>query len=350
MDTRVIIKNPPPNSVSRKGSGGSLLNRLDVLTMLVALVLGTMVWFVVDMKRMEEVTIPVDLELERNLPADWKLMNKLASSVQVVMRGSRQALNELNKDNLRIDLNLPEGALVGDVYDGTLTLLPEQVRGKPASVEIKAINPTVIPVSLAKLMTKYVTVEPGEITGTPAQGYTVGQVHQPDPPAMPVVAPKSFLDRIGPGDTIRTKPISIEGGQGMQGAVVELLPFEKDDITVPVPGRVYVAVELPEIPAKRELEEALEVRALVSAPFDMFTDLRLTPQSVKVTVSGPQAVVDKLTANDVTVYVDLRDRVSAAAGEFNVKCKALAPPRVHVTRIEPDTVKWIVKETPKTQP
>ncbi|MDR1745072.1 MAG: hypothetical protein LBS30_04880, partial [Planctomycetota bacterium] len=80
------------------------------------------------------------------------------------------------------------------------------------------------------------------------------------------------------------------------------------------------------------------------SPFDRYGKLSLTPPSVKVTVSGPKMAIDRLNPGEIIIYADMRDRIPAAAGEFNIKCKAVTPSRIRVTRIEPDTVKWITKD------
>ncbi len=333
----------PPAPPAKK----SKLNRSYAL---LSLLIGTLLWFGVDMKRKVDQVLDVDVEFTRNLPADWKIMSQNNRMVRLNVRGTQQEIDSIRKDELMIEPEFPAGALEGDTFDGTLNLLASQVRGLPAGIEVLSISPPVTTVRLSKTVTKYVPVKPGRIVGTPQEGYVVGRIRPVDPPAMPITASKEFLSKITATDAITTKEFSVDGARGLVGGLVGLEPLEIDGERVPVPGTVYMTVELDEQPAERTFEQPFEVRALLESPFDRYGNLTITPPSARVTVAGPKSVIDKLSANEIVIYADLRDRVPAAPGEFNIKCKAITPSRVTVVRIEPDTVKWIMREQPQQEP
>ena len=335
-NTSRIVRRPAPQPTAKK--------RLNWPIAVLSLIIGALLWFGVDLKRMKDVQIDLEVEYQSQLPADWKFMTPPQRTVKVSLRGPNQEITSLRKEEITLQPDYPRAALEGDVYDGGITLMPQNVKDLPPGIEVLSFEPQIINVRLAKIITRYLTVEAGEITGTPQEGYAVSKVHQIDPVAMPISASREFLSKITATDVIRTKPFSIEGGKGLVGGMVGLEPFEKDGEKVEVPGFVYMSVELEEVPAERVFEQMFEVRALVDSPFDRYGRLTLTPPSVKVTASGPKSVIDKLAENEIVIYADMRDRIPAAAGEFNLKCKAIAPSRVRVTRIEPDTVKWIIRE------
>ena len=339
--TTRIIKRPAPQT------GGGKKKRLNWPYALLSLLIGCLLWFGVDLKRMKETTLDVDVKYELQLPADWRFVTPPQRTVRVTLRGPNQEVSNLRKEEIRVEPEYPKAALDGDAYDGGLTLLPTHVKELPSGVEVLSVSPQIIPIRLVKMITRYLTVEAGEIIGTPEDGYVVGRVHQIDPPAMPISASREFLSKITSSDVIHTKPFNVDGGKGLVGANIGLEPLEKDGEVVEVSGIVYMTVELDEVPAKREFEQPFEVRALVDSPFDRYGKLNLSPPSVKVTAEGPKSVIDKLVAGEIVIYADMRDRIPAAAGEFNIKCKAIAPSRVRVTRIEPDTVKWIAGENPE---
>ncbi len=332
------VKRPAPPA-----GGGGRRRKLNWPYALVSLLFGTMLWFGVDLKRMGETVIDVDVRYENQLPADWKFLSPPMRTVRVALRGPNQEIANLRKEEIHIEPEYPKTMLDGDAYEGGLTFLPQQVKELPSGVEVLSVQPNILSVRLAKMITRYLTVEPGEITGTPEEGYVVGRVRQIDPPAMPISASREFLSKLTSTDVLRTKAFSIDGGKGLVGANVGLEPLSKDGESVAVPGIVYMMVDLEEVPAEREFEQPLEVRALINSPFDQYARLTLDPPSVKVAVAGPKSVVDRLGAGEVLIYADLRDRIPAAAGEFNIKLKAVAPARVRVARIEPDTVKWIFR-------
>lgn len=325
-------------------SSSSYFKRLNWPYALLSLIIGSLLWFGVDLKRMKEVQIELEVEYQSQLPADWKFVVPPQKTVKLNLRGPNQEINSLRKEEISLQPDYPRAMLEGDVYDGGITLQPQNIRDLPPGVEVVSFDPQIVPVRLSKIITRYLTVEAGKIVGTPQDGYAVNKVQQIDPPAMPISASREFLSRITSSDVIRTKPFSVDGGKGTVGGIIGLEPFEKDGEAVEVPGFVYMTVELEEIPTEREFDRPFEVRALVDSPFDRYGRLNLTPPSVKVTVSGPKSVIDKLSENEIVVYVDMRDRVPAAAGEFNIKCKAIAPNRVRVVRIEPDTVKWMTAD------
>jgi hypothetical protein len=185
------------------------------------------------------------------------------------------------------------------------------------------------------------TVMAGDIVGQPQDGYAVGKVQRIDPPNLTVSLPSRIAAKIGASDVLRTKSIDVNGGRGLIGRLVGIEPFEKDGEKVAIPGYAYVMLELDEVSVDYELPSPFEVRALIDSPFDRYGSLNITPPSVKVTVSGPKSAVDRLAQGDIIVYVDIRERVPAASGEFNLKCRAIAPANVRVVRVEPNTVKWL---------
>lgn len=324
--------------------GGSGKKRLNWPYLVLSLLIGGLLWIGVDIKRMKEVTLDVEVAYDSHLPADWKFVTAPQPTVKVTLRGPNQEVSNIRKEEIALEPDYPKAALDGDTYDGGLTLLPAHVRDLPSGVDVLSVTPSIIPIRISKVITRYITVEAGDITGTPQDGYAVGKVHQIDPPAMPISASRDFLSKISSTDVIHTKPFSVDGGKGLVGGMVGLQPIEKDGEVIEVPGVVYMTVELNEIPAEREFEQLFEVRALLDSPFDRYGKLTLQPPSVKVTATGPKAVIDKLSPGEIVIYADMRDRIPAAAGEFNIKCKAITPSRVRVTRIEPDTVKWLSRE------
>jgi hypothetical protein len=334
--SRVIRRNPP--------GGGTGKKRLNWPYLVLSLFIGTLLWFGVDLKRMKEVTLDVEVAYDSHLPADWKFVSPPQRAVRVVLRGPNQEVSNLRREEITLEPEYPKAALDGDAYDGGLTLLPAHVQNLPAGIDVLSVNPPIIPIRLSKIITRYLTVEAGEIEGTPQDGYAFGRVHSIDPPAMSISASREFLSKITSTDVIHTLPFNVDGGKGLVGGMIGLKPFEKDGEVVNVSGHVYMTVELDEVPAEKEIDQPFEVRALVDSPFDRYGKLNLSPPSVKVTVAGPKMILDKLNPAEIIIYADMRDRIPAATGEFNIKCKAVTPSRVRVVRIEPDTVKWLVRD------
>ncbi len=341
VDATVAAARQARRGAAQTGGGRK---RLHWPYLLLSLVIGTMLWFGVDIKRMKDVVFDVDVAYESHLPADWKFVAPPQRLVRVTLRGPNQEISNLRREEIAVEPEYPKTALEGDSYDGGLTLLPAHIHELPPGIDVISITPSIIPIRLSKMITRYLTVEAGDIEGQPQEGYTFGRVHSIDPPAMPISASREFLSKLTATDVIRTEAFNVDDGRGLVGGMVALTPFEKDGQSVSVPGHVYMTVELDEVATEKVLEQPFEVRALVDSPFDRYGKLTLTPPSVRVTVAGPKSVIDKLNPAEIIIYADMRDRIPAAAGEFNIKCKAVTPSRVRVTRIEPDTVKWLVRD------
>ncbi|MCC8180970.1 MAG: hypothetical protein LIP23_08690 [Planctomycetes bacterium] len=344
MDETVVRSDPPAAKAHQTQimraprRAGQKKKRLNWPYAMFSILIGALLWLGIDLKRMEEREMDIEIELQRQLPPDWSFTTPPERNAKIKIRGPRQEVSGIAKGELRLLPAFQLGDLDADQYDVSVPLMTSDVRGLPPGVEAISISPETINVRIAKTMTKYLTVVPGQIIGTPQDGYVVGNTYQIDPPAMPVTGFSSFLSKLSNADVLRTLPFSVEGGAGRVGGMVGLEPFTKDGEVVRVPGMVYMTVELEEVPAERTFEQPFEVRALIESPFDRYADLNVSPPSVKITVAGPKSVVDKLRDGDI------RDRVPAATGEFNLKIKTIAPARVNVTRIEPDTVKWITRE------
>ncbi|MDR1536167.1 MAG: hypothetical protein LBU64_13950 [Planctomycetota bacterium] len=336
--TKIMYRPAPP------ADGSWFRRRLNPVYLLLSLAISVMLWFGVDTKRMEDLGLEIALDFQRQLPAGWKFAEPPPRTARITIRGSRQETAALRKEDLKLEPEFPDGALDGNVYSGMLSLQPGWVRGLPAGIELRTLDPEVIPIRLVRMVSRYVTVAAGEITGVPQEGYVMGRVLRIDPPAVQISAPQDFISKIGPSDVIHTKPVDIEGGRGVVGRMVGLEPIEKDGERVETPALVYLTLELDEIPAEREFPRPFEVRALIDSPFDRYGGLNISPPSVKVTVAGPRSVIDKLSESEIVVYADIRERVPAASGEFNLKCRAVAPARVRIVRLEPDTVKWLLRE------
>ena len=343
-----IIRRSPPAAKPR---------RFEPRRLLMALFLGALVWIVVDAQRMEERPADVPLDLSAFVPAGWQILDGKPTVVKVTLRGPGRTFAEFRNDELSIHPALSAGIFEHEQYDGTVRLLPENIRGRPAGTTVVSVVPAEVRLRCAREMPMDIDVVVGEVKGTPAAGHTVGNVSQPDPPVVVVHLTKQQADRLGPKDTVRTAPMDITDARGRKTASLEFLPLVVDGVEIPVPGHAFVTVDLPAVATQREIPE-VAVRALLSVgPFNnRFADFSFDPPNVTVTVEGSQATVERLTVDDIIVYADHRRNVSTGKpDEFRVRLRAV--PRdpgmeTAVVKIEPETVTWIVgpPKAPVTEP
>lgn len=330
--------------VRRQARGGPGKRSSRGFYIILSLFLGAVLWAGIDMKRMKDAEFEVDLGLEQIIPADWKSTVLSDKKILVSVRGAKQTIASISQDSLLVEPKIPDTAFEGDMFEGRLGISPDQVRGLPPGVQAFAVTPNVITIRLDKVVTRYLTVEPGEILGTPAEGFVLGKVAKPEPPDLPVTGPKALLDNLSPDDVIRTSSLNVAGKRGTVKEWVKPLPFVKNGQVIDIDGTVGLTVDLVEAPVTKILEQPVDVKALIDSPFERYSDLTLSPPSVTVTVSGAKSVVDTLNPGEILVYADIRERLPAAPGEYNMKCRFIAPPRIQVVKIEPDTVKWVTRD------
>jgi len=326
---------PERKTLSLRRSGG--LDRWrGPYPLLFSLVLGAMIWGYVDSRRM--VVEEFDVALEIEIPQGWQFVEPPADTVRVRARGPRQVMRSVRRDRLYLleKIEIPESGV--DAFSPDIVLEPEDVDGLSGEITVLSLDPYELHLHLARLKRRWVAVEP-VVTGKPEAGYTVGVI-QAEPRTVPVMAPQYVIDRLTDSDVIRTRPVDISGKRAAVSDRVELEPLVKDEVEIKVPGTVYVLVELPEVPAERTFVEAIPVRVLLSWPLEKMENLTLSPPAVKVTVMGPELVVTRLSAADITVYVDVRQMVPKGQGIFTGKCQSLAPEKVRVVRIDPEVVEY----------
>jgi hypothetical protein len=317
--------------------------REKLIRFVTCVVAGIMIWGYVDSRRTEEKEFKLDLHV--SIPDGWLVEGEpLPKQVSVSVRGPRQVMAALALENWELvkTVVVPEDWKEPE-YSQDLQLESRDVRNFPPELSVRVLAPLRLPLRLTRLVTKYLPVEP-VITGKPEEGYTVDKATvRVEPNSVEVHVPRNWLD---PTDTIKTEPIDVSGQKYFMGATVGLQPFVKNSRSLKVEKGVYVSVELPEVPSRRVLQEPVPVRALTSLPLDAAKNARLEPAAVKVTVSGPELLVSKLKPEEITVYVDTREMALAGKSEFMLKCKAIAPDKILIVGIEPDSVKWILSEEP----
>ena len=304
--------------------------------LLLSLGLGLLVWAYIDSRRMviEEFEVPLEVQI----PPGWQRLTPPNDTVKVKVRGARQIMRTIRRDRLYIlqKIKLPDDEV--DSFTVPVVLDAGQVEGLARDVFVLGISPSMFPLKLVRLVKRWIPVSP-TIVGKPDKGFTVG-LCQVDPKGVEVMAPKYVIDSLTPSDVIQTRPVDISGKRYAAADRVQLEPLVKNGMSIKATGSVYVSVQLVEAPFERRLDEKIPVRMLMGWPLEKMLQGTLTPPVVQVTVSGPELIVTKLAALDITVYVDTRETAPTGKGGFTMKCHALVPDKVEVVKIEPATVQW----------
>ncbi len=148
----------------------------NLVVKILAVLLALMLWMVVNQERIFEkrtiIDIPENISREINrvpvsghLPSENFVIVQMQQSIDVVLRGKREALAGVTPTSYEVFVDLTG-------YGEGLHKVPVQTKGFPAGVEIE-LRPATIDVALEAKQVKEMPVT-FEIVGNPKEGYTVG--------------------------------------------------------------------------------------------------------------------------------------------------------------------------------
>jgi YbbR domain-containing protein len=172
-------------------------------TRLLALAIAVAMWFGFSYQRRErqsERSFRIPLSVA-NVPARTLIASPLPAAVDVRVRGPFTALRQLDPARLEATVDLSQASRGSKSY----RLAPEDVIAPP-EVEVLAVSPEEIPITLEAAAEKTVPIVP-DIVGTPDEGTLVFEVTV-DPRTARVVGPESAVARL---TQVRTESISVTG-------------------------------------------------------------------------------------------------------------------------------------------
>lgn len=167
---------------------------------LLAFLLAVLLWIIMipEEKTFSEKTITVALET-RNIPADMELVEKPASTVDIVIRAKNRVLNEISPSSVYARLDLGRASVYQDIYplNGSMIVLPPDV-------VVVNISPNMIRLKLEKTKQMDLEVAP-MIIGKVDEGYRIVKIDV-SPSHVPVRGPES---KIRARDKVLTSPVDV---------------------------------------------------------------------------------------------------------------------------------------------
>ena len=284
-----------------------------------SVVLAILLWMIVAGEETVERGLQVPLELQQ-FPAGLELKNKPPSTVDVRVRGGAGTLSRLLPMDAVAVLDL-RGAQAGQRL---FPLTPDQVR-VPLGVEVVQITPATVALAFENQATKQVPIVAG-IEGKPAPGFVVGK-WTIDPETVEIVGPESFVKR---ATTALTDPVSVAGARAPLRATVTVGVL---DSALRVKNTRSAVVDVQIVPAPVErMVHGVPIRFM-----NRTTNLtaQSSPETVELAVRGSREGMSRLTAEDVSAYVDL---AGLGVGQYMLAVHADAAGDSSVTRIAPAMV------------
>jgi YbbR domain-containing protein len=256
--------------------------------------IAVFLWFTVTSKeyRYGDFNIPLELHgLPQNLIVTGTTFdNQEVNNVTVRVRASETLIRSLGDRSmfLRVDIT---GMGVGQ---HPVQLSDDMVMGRPPGAEITDIFPRVINIEIEQLLIRpFVAINP-EILGKPADNYDITNIRS-EPPSVRISGPESVVEGI---DNISTQQVNVDGMREviLERSVRLILPHPQVSLS---PENVTLRIEINEKSISRNFENlTVEVRG---GEFQT----NINPQRLDVWVQGPISQVNRLSAENLTVFIRL---------------------------------------------
>ena len=170
---------------------------LKLLSLAIAIVL----WLVVTGQN-EPVTAHVNVQLNFIRPQSLEISNDPPRTVDVMLTGSRNKLDDLTALDLVATVDLSDQ----QPGERVLRLADKAVISLPQAVKVDGYQPSAIPIRLEPIIERQVPIEP-KLEGKPADGYQVYGVH-PNKGSVLVRGPESRVNAL---QKVLTETISLNG-------------------------------------------------------------------------------------------------------------------------------------------
>lgn len=299
-----------------------LLNNLflKILSVLLAISL----WVIVATSDYDEVQFNVPVKLN-NVPENRVAVTD-ENLINVTMKGPRLVLNSLSYNDISVEVDV--SGFSG--YKTDYRIKPSDVKA-PSSVDVVRIQPSVIPVTIDKIIHKKIEVTPSFI-GEPADGFKVGTL-KIIPSEVEVTGAASKLGEI---DYIETLPINLSNKSGKINYTVGLK--KSSGIKNLAPSQVEVAVVFKENMIEKNFEKIPVT--LVNKNKDYNYNLLTKEVEAKIKVRSDIAESKELSKK-INVYLDvsqlkpgkyLRDIEFSSGDNINIMEISPGKARVEVTK------------------
>ncbi|HPG00466.1 MAG TPA: CdaR family protein [Kiritimatiellia bacterium] len=290
-----------------------------------ALLLALIAWYAIQSVINFETVVP-DVPLTVQLDPGWAILDWSAKTADVVFRGSQEDIRYLNKDQVKVELDIRGKPVKGSL---TVRLTPKNVRS-PGAVRPILVKPDQVTLRLDQEGEKQVPVK-ADLQGVPPEGYEVERIVC-TPASVVVYGPRRRLDEI---DVVRTAPIDLEGrSRSFKKLKMSLLQPSETWTARMSPSNVVVEVMIAERAATKEVED---VPVTVLVPPGSRQRFDVWPQRIKVTLRGRAELLKDLKKDDVVAFIDCASLDTGAT--YDLPVRVTAGPGLTALGIEPPTVK-----------
>jgi YbbR domain-containing protein len=252
---------------------------LKLLSLAIAIVL----WLVVTGQN-EPVTAHVNVQLNFIRPQLLEIINEPPRTVDVMLTGSRNKLDDLTALDLVATVDLSDQR----AGERVLRLADKAQISLPQGVKVDGFQPSAIPIRLEAILERQIPIEP-KVEGKPADGYEVYAV-RPNRGSVTVRGPESRVNGL---QKVLTESIWLSGHK--ETFTASNVVIDPSDAKVDLLDPVVVNVEV-EI-GEKQIEKSFSGVAVSTA------DGKTKPATT-ITVSGPPSILNRLKAEDLKIVVE----------------------------------------------
>lgn len=307
--------------------GITVFLRTNIDLKILALLLATLSFYAIRGVNSLEISydVPLEIEVEKGIA----ILEKDASLVNVMFRGSQEDMRNLEQRRLRA---VVRPRAVDPTGRERVPIERRAIEGA-AGVRVVRVRPTMVNLTFDREDERRVAVHRPRTVGTPL----VGRVELDYEPRFVLMrGPRLRLMDL---QSVSTEPVDVDGRVESFTKKVRVLPPGERWVSQIVPEEISVTVNIVATTGTRTYE-GISVLAL-GLP-DAAAEVRFEPRKVDVEVEGRTEQFEHLEARDIKAFADC---TGLKAGTVHVlPVRVYVPPKVSGTvTARPDTVEAVLK-------
>lgn len=251
---------------------------------LLSLGIAVVLWLLVTGQN-EPVTAHVNVQLNFIRPQNLEISNDPPRTVDVMLTGSRNKLDDLTSLDLVATVDISEQR----AGERVLRLAEKAKLPLPQGIKVDAFQPSTIPIRLEPIIERQVVIEP-KLEGKPPDGFEVYTVHT----SKGSVAVRGPASRVAAIQRVMTESIWLSGHNQSftaQNLAIDV-PDPKVDLLEPV---VTVEIEIGE----QRIEKTFSGISVSTAQGE-----KVYPETTSVTLLGVGSLLDSIKPNDLKIVLD----------------------------------------------
>ena len=272
---------PAPNRVEK------LLRKIfieDWSLKLLSLAIAIVLWLLVTGQN-QPVTAHVNVQLNFIRPQSLEISNDPPRSVDVMLTGSRNKLDDLTSLDLVATVDISDQR----AGERVLRLADKAQISLPQGIKVDGFQPSAVPVRLEPIIERQVPVEP-KLEGKPANGFEVYAVY-PSKGSVTVRGPES---RVMALQKVLTESIWLAGHKE---------PFPASNLALDVPDPKIDLLE-PIVNVDVQIGETRTEKNFSGVQVSTSQGGKVQPATTSVTLLGATSLLDSLKTDDVKIVLD----------------------------------------------